>query len=110
MSTPRRICRGRLAADRPLAGAGAGGQDGAAAVLLLGARVDRVALAADGVPCLFGELQEAAELAAAADRARVTVRFALGDALEDWRNLEAVHRSEERRVGKECRSRWAPDG
>src|SRR5437588_2090568 len=89
MSTPRRICRGLLAADRPLARAGACEQDGAASVLLLRARVDRVALAADGVPRLLGELEQAAELAAAADRARVAVRFALGDALEDRRNLKA---------------------
>ena len=25
-----------------------------------------------------------------------------------WKNVFAVNRSEERRVGKECRSRWSP--
>ena len=25
-----------------------------------------------------------------------------------WRNIQKVRRSEERRVGKECRSRWSP--
>src|SRR4030066_1619598 len=28
--------------------------------------------------------------------------------LEEWRELEGSDRSEERRVGKECRSRWSP--
>ena len=26
----------------------------------------------------------------------------------DWKNLNGLWRSEERRVGKECRSRWSP--
>src|ERR1035437_6041100 len=30
------------------------------------------------------------------------------EAGEDGRELAADHRSEERRVGKECRSRWSP--
>jgi len=28
--------------------------------------------------------------------------------IEDWLRLHGGHRSEERRVGKECRSRWSP--
>ena len=35
---------------------------------------------------------------------RTDAAFAGPDAL-----LSAVHRAEERRVGKECRSRWAPE-
>ena len=34
-----------------------------------------------------------------------------GDAVpaaEDWKYLGSTTRSEERRVGKECRSRWSP--
>ena len=27
---------------------------------------------------------------------------------QEYRNSEHVYRSEERRVGKECRSRWSP--
>src|SRR5260370_27325177 len=30
------------------------------------------------------------------------------DALYSLRSRDCVHRSEERRVGKECRSRWSP--
>ena len=30
------------------------------------------------------------------------------DAAFDWKGFAAQHRSEERRVGKECRSRWSP--
>ena len=31
-----------------------------------------------------------------------------GSFVETWMDLETVIRSEERRVGKECRSRWSP--
>ena len=30
------------------------------------------------------------------------------ESLEDEESIETVSRSEERRVGKECRSRWSP--
>src|SRR5438105_12619021 len=48
-----------------------------------------------------------------ADPLRDAARLAGGDAsladgVED-RGLAVVDRSEERRVGKECRSRWSPD-
>ena len=44
-----------------------------------------------------------------ADDVRFRDRFSLIDGLSDLRpHLAAVHRSEERRVGKECRSRWSP--
>ena len=32
----------------------------------------------------------------------------IGSFVETWVDLETVIRSEERRVGKECRSRWSP--
>src|SRR5262245_65229337 len=31
------------------------------------------------------------------------------DALGSWARAQGYERSEERRVGKECRSRWSPD-
>src|SRR5690242_7051000 len=37
------------------------------------------------------------------------LRITSGPAIERAGDLAAVLRSEERRVGKECRSRWAPD-
>ena len=36
------------------------------------------------------------------------VRLVLRDLLERARSADAPERSEERRVGKECRSRWSP--
>ena len=47
------------------------------------------------------------QLAAAYQVSRQTVRKALA-ILEQEGYIYAVHRSEERRVGKECRSRWSP--
>src|SRR2546426_8005678 len=43
---------------------------------------------------------------AAVVRARDDLEVRLGR--PDLRRIEAVQRSEERRVGKECRSRWSP--
>jgi len=37
-----------------------------------------------------------------------TEGISIGDSLFYQANSELVHRSEERRVGKECRSRWSP--
>src|SRR3712207_7382249 len=59
-----------------------------------------------------GERQARLDVLADLDE-RLLQRLALGLPLEDVERLEdrharADHRSEERRVGKECRSRWSP--
>src|SRR5437763_10302957 len=82
MSTPRRICRRLLAADRPLARTGAVEQDLRASRLLGHGVFGRVAVAADAAVGLDGELVGPAIQAATADGVRVAVRFALGDALQ----------------------------
>src|SRR5438045_8660955 len=45
---------------------------------------------------------------AAFDVGRVAIRLNIYDGLMRWQKNPAV-RSEERRVGKECRSRWSPE-
>src|SRR3712207_9094103 len=39
----------------------------------------------------------------------LSATVANSDEIADWLDCELVKRSEERRVGKECRSRWSPD-
>ena len=45
-------------------------------------------------------------------KTRILLRIDMNGAEEGgykaWRNAQELKRSEERRVGKECRSRWSP--
>ena len=50
--------------------------------------------------------EKAARLAK--DEAAVSAAIEMGDTFMDWAFGPAKNRSEERRVGKECRSRWSP--
>ena len=42
------------------------------------------------------------------DAASIRTAKLTGDVIEAANNLKIISRSEERRVGKECRSRWSP--
>src|SRR5688572_10331592 len=44
----------------------------------------------------------------AASTVKQEVEGGLGESLQAKHKLEEIYRSEERRVGKECRSRWSP--
>src|SRR5690348_17433433 len=62
---------------------------------------------------LTGELRRnghrAAVIGAVQQEARHDRRVARDEARPQPRDARALGRSEERRVGKECRSRWSPD-
>src|SRR2546427_10804684 len=59
------------------------------------------------VPLQVGpELAEAAPMER--EQAARQARGAPGGSMRDWRLAREPERSEERRVGKECRSRWSP--
>src|SRR6266849_4879413 len=88
MSTPRRIWRRLLAADRPLAGARTREQHLGAAHLLGHRGLRGVSVPADAVPGVLRELEHASVGAAPTDGAGVPVRLALGDAPEKGRDAD----------------------
>src|SRR5436189_6415195 len=64
---------------------------------------------------MYGTIADLLDGAAKDDRTRVVLwhgagdSFTAGNHLEDFVKTPPGPRSEERRVGKECRSRWSPD-